>query len=138
MLKKVFALIIVACLILFTGSVFAANNEVGDSMNKAGNTIRNVVGGTENVVENVAGDIGAGVRDLGNTFTDATTGMTNDINNTDGRYDATRTATTTNNGTVLGMNSSLWTWLVLAIAGILIVGLVWYYAVQNKNEYNNH
>ena len=49
----------------------------------------------------------------------------------------TRTTDTTN-GTFLGMSSNTWTWFVLAIVAIAIVGLVWYYAMQNKNEYNNN
>ena len=77
------------------------------------------------------------LRDLGNTFTDGAARVRD--NGNDG-YDATRTATarTANDNTFLGMNSTTWTWFVLAIAAIAIVGLVWYYAMQTKNEYNNH
>lgn len=143
MTKKTIGAIIAAIIMFATSSVFAANNEIGDSMTKATNTVRNVVGGAENVVENAAGAIGTGVKDLGNTFTDGAARVTNTTNNnankvTD-RYTTTRTSTTgtTNNGTFLGMSSNVWTWLVLAIAAIAIVGLVWYYAVQNNNNYDN-
>lgn len=145
MLKKVLSLLTVATLVFFTSSVFAANNEVQDSMTSAGNTVRNVVGGAENVVENAAGAIGTGVRDIGNAVSNGVERMTNNDGNNNDRvgYDATRTGTTrttdgANNGTFLGMNSNTWTWFVLAIAAIAIVGLVWYYAMQNKNEYNNN
>lgn len=137
MTKKILAVLIALFLLLSTSYVFAANNELGESMHKATNTVRNVVGGTENVVENAAGAIGTGVKDLGNTFTDGAARVTDGKN--DG-YNTTRTTTTrtANNNTFLGMNSTTWTWFVLAIAAIAIVGLVWYYAMQNKNEYNNH
>lgn len=149
MIKKVFALLVALTLIFFTSSVFAANNEMGDSMNKAGNTVQNVVGGAENVIEDAAGAIGTGVKDLGNTFADGAARVTNNgntdnnENTTNNGYQTTRTATTratdgANNGTFLGMSSNVWTWFVLAIAAIAIVGLVWYYAMQNKNEYNDN
>lgn len=139
MTKKICALFIGLALILTTSFVFAANIEVGDSMNKSGNTIKNVVGGAENVVGDVAGAIGTGIRDLGNTFADGASRVTNNQTNRNTGYTTTRTATNpANNGTFLGMNSTTWTWFVLAIAAIAIVGLVWYYAMQNKNEYNNH
>ena len=144
MLKKVLSLLTVASLMFFTSTVFAANNEIQDSMNKASNTVRNVVGGAENVVENVAGAIGTGVRDVGNAVSNGVEEMTNNHNNNDRvGYDATRTGTTrttdgANNGNFLGMSSNTWTWFVLAIAAIAIVGLVWYYAMQNKNEYHSN
>lgn len=139
MTKKIIGCIIALSLICCTSFVLATNNELGDSVNKASNTVRNVVGGTENVVENVAGNIGTGVRDLGNTFAEGASRVTND-NNNDGMnndgYTATRTST--DNGTILGMNANTWTWFILAIVAIAIVGLVWYYAMQNSNEYNDN
>ena len=137
MLKKVFSLLIALFLLFFTSSVFAANNEVGDSMNKAGNTVKNVVGGAENVVEDAAGAIGTGVKDLGNTVSHRASNVTGNMN--DG-YTATRTTATrtADNRGFLGMSANTWTWLVLAVVAIAIVGLVWYYVAQNKNEYNNN
>lgn len=137
MTKKFIVVLLAIFLLLSTSYVFAANNELGDSANKTSNTVRNVVGGAENVVEDAAGAIGTGVRDLGNTFTDGAARVRD--NGNDG-YDATRTATarTANDNTFLGMNSTTWTWFVLAIAAIAIVGLVWYYAMQNDtNRVNN-
>ncbi len=155
MTKKVFAIIIAIVLMLCVSNVFAANNELGDSMNKAGNTVRNVVGGAENVVEDAAGAIGtgikdtanavgSGVRDLGNTFSAGAARVTNNDNMNNDNYTTTRTATTRaattgNNATFLGMSANTWTWFILAIVTLAIVGLVWYYAMQNKNEYtDNH
>ena len=143
MLKKIISLLTIIALVFFTSSVFATN-ETKDSMTKAGNTVRNVVGGAENVVEDAAGAIGTGVKDIGNAVRDGAEGFTNTFNNNDARtYNATRTTTrrageSTTTGSFLGMSANTWTWLVLAIAAIAIVGLVWYYAMQNKNEYSNH
>ncbi len=142
MLKKTFSLLIATFLILITTNVFAANDEFGQSMNKAGNGVRNVVGGAENVLEDAASGIGAGMQNMGNALKEGTTNNDNMDNGSleNGGYSATRTATpratADNNATGIGTNA--WTWIILAIAAILIVGLVWYYAKQNKNQYNDN
>lgn len=145
MLKKIFALIIALSLIVCTSYVFA-NNELGDSMNKTGNTIkgaaegaRNVVGNVENGVEAGAAGVMNGIKDLGNTFSAGASRVTNDANramtSNNNNYSATRTST---GGTFMGMNGNTWTWFILAIAALAIVGLVWYYAMQNDtNRANN-
>lgn len=145
MTKKIFAFVIALLLVLCTSYVFAANNEISDSMNKTGNTVqsaaegvRNVVGNVENGIENGAARIGNGVQDLGNTFADGAARVTNDgttlDRNNDDQYTAVRTAS---GGSFMGMNGTTWTWFILAIAALVIVGLVWYYAMQN-NEYKTH
>ena len=140
MTKKIFGVVIAMILMLCTSFVFAAENDAGDALNGAANTVRNAVGDAENVVEDGASMIGTGVKDLGNTFTDGAARVTNDdagMGN-DG-YTATRTSTdATNNGRVLGMSANTWTWFIIAILTIAIVGLVWYYAMQNSNEYNDN
>ena len=144
MTKKIFGAIIAISLLFFTSSVFATSNDIGSAMSTATNTVRNAVGGAENVVENAAGAIGTGVKDLGNTFTDGAARVTNNnsgrTTNTTTGYTATRTATraATNNDRILGMSANVWTWFVLAIAAIAIVGLVWYYAMQHTNEYDEN
>lgn len=157
MTKKIFAFLLALSLIFVTSSVFAAN-EIKDSMNKAGSSMQNMANGAGNVVkdagaaltngvQNVGNAIGNGVRTVGNTITGGTTsnngsygatrtgtttaGMTR-TDNMNGDYTATRTAT---DGTIMGMSPNTWTWFVLAIATLAIVGLVWYYAMQNKTEY---
>ena len=140
MTKKIFGVLIAIILMLCTSFVFATENGAGDAMNGAVNSVRNAVGGAENVVEDGASMIGTGVRDLGNTFTDGAARVTNDNADmgNDG-YTATRTATdTTNNARVFGMSANTWTWFIIAILTIAIVGLVWYYAMQNSNEYNDN
>lgn len=118
---------------------------MNNSMHEATNSIRNVVGNAENVVEDTATSIGNGVKDLGNTFTDGASRITNSDNidnsnmNNNAGYTTARTATrVSESGTFLGMSPNVWTWFVLAIAAIVIVGLVWYYAMQNQTEYNDN
>ena len=60
----------------------------------------------------------------------------NRSNNNGGSYTVARTST--EGGTIMGMSANTWTWFILAIVAIAIVGLVWYYAMQNSNEYNDN
>ena len=65
-----------------------------------------------------------------------TTGGTPD----NGDYTAQRTATTTD-GTMAGMNSTTWIWLIMAVLAVAIIALVYYYsaglATNNRNNYHN-
>lgn len=143
MTKKVFSFIIALSLMFSTSFVFA-ESELKDSADKAGNTMQNVVNGAGTVLKdagegikdgarNIGEDIKDGARDVGGAINNGARDMTRTDNN-DG-YTATRTS---DNGTIMGMSGTTWTWLVLGIAALAIVALVWYYAMQNKNEYNHH
>lgn len=150
MIKKLLVFMIALILVLSMSTVFAAN-ELKDSMDKSGRTIKNVVNGAGEVVKDGATAITDGAKDLGNTIgtgaRDVGSAVSGGINNISGdltrtdnmgdndRYTAVRTA---NDGTIMGMSANTWTWFVLAIAALAIVALVWYYAMQNKNEYDNH
>ena len=140
MSKKVFAtLLIVFALVLCSNFSFAANNlgdNIKDSMNKTGiamqnmgNDVKNAVSGAGNAVEGMFSN------DNNNNQNNDNKMMSGIMNNNDnnGSYTATRTATATN-GTLLGMNSTAWTWLILGIATIAIVALVWYYGKQYDNN----
>ncbi|MCI8481599.1 MAG: hypothetical protein HFJ27_00425 [Clostridia bacterium] len=150
MTKKIFAIILAITLMLTTSLVFATN-ELQDSMNKSGNTLKNVVDGAGTVirdagdtitkgVEDVGDAIGNGARDIGQSVNDGARGLTKDMTRNDNLannngYRATRTS---NDATIMGMTANTWTWLILGIAALAIVALVWYYAMQNKNEYTNN
>lgn len=153
MKKKLYITILtlLAILAFSISYTFAANNMT------AVDGIRNVVGGAENVVEDAGRGIVDGVRNVTsagqNTMENVTGNTKNGTQNTGNRttgtmtngnnnYTATRTTTTraatgTNDGTFLGMNSTVWTWLIMAIVGIAIVALVWMYAKQNHHSYND-
>ncbi len=151
-MKKKFytiALLIVSMLILSFSYTFAANepqavqgirNVVGGAENiveDAGKGIvdgvRNVTSGGENMMENAARDVQNGTQDAGNRITGAMT---------DDNYDATRTTTRSadvNNGegTFLGINGTTWAWLIIAVVAVAIIALIWMYARQNNNSYND-
>ena len=135
--------LILVSVILFVLCVFSnvvsANNDVKNGISNVTNT---VVNGVENLGKDVRGGIGAaenGIEDAlkidGNKTNNSNTvnTATNARSNTNNGYTATRTATNalTNNDT-----STLWIWLVVAIAAIVIIGLVWYYGAQNNTHHN--
>ena len=110
---------------MFISTISFANNDIKDGVHSATDTVidgasnlvndaRKGVGAIENTVENGAKDIGNAIHH----------------DNTNG-YTTTRTATT--GTTTNGMNSTLWTWVILAVAAVVIIGLIWYYASQNNH-----
>ena len=125
-----------------TFSFATDGNGAMNGVNDAVNGVRNTVGGAENAVEGA-------VKDVTNTTksaTDNTANMGITHNNTQStNYTANRTATTgtttnANSGNFLGMSSTMWTWLILAVAVIAIIALVWYYSNQltrNRNYDDN-
>ena len=129
--KKLFFSLCLVLLFIFSFTyTFAANG-----LEDAAEGVRNVVGGAENVVEDAAKDVSNTSRDITGGVEDGAQDMTNDGRNTTGalrsdtNYDAQRTSTTTD-GTLMGMNSTAWTWIIIA--------LVWYYSMQlTGNNYND-
>ena len=135
MLKKSLIISSIFCLIVLVSSTVFGTNFVNDT--KSG--LQNMGNGIKNVVQDVTNS----AKDVKNDMTNTENNVENKVDNgakdmegmTDGGYTATRTdattdATTTNNTLV---------WVVLAIAGAIIVALVWYYALQtNKDNRNNH
>lgn len=152
MKKKIYiSIVAIITITLFSFSYTFANNDM-----TAVDGIRNVVGGAENVVEDAGRGLVDGVRnitsngenamgnasrDIGNTMQNAGNGISGSLSTDNNNYNATRTTTRsavdTNEGTFLGMNSTMWTWLIMTIVGIAIVALVWMYAKQNNNSYND-
>ena len=129
---------LLAILSLFAVSyTFATTNAVND--------VRNVVGGAENVIEDAGKGIVNGVKDGMNTVKNGAKDVGNDVKNgmndmgrTTNNYNATRTATTTDNGLLGNVSNTVWSWLIIAIVGIVIIALVLFYANQNKNTTTYH
>lgn len=134
--------------ILFTVIAFAtsysyANNSTMEQMK---DSIRNAVGGAENVVEDAGKDASNSIKDgfnsIGNTTNSAVHGASEAMNNTtsyfsndnNNGYTARRTATDT---TFAGMNGTVWTWLIIGVAAIAIIAFLWYYAMQKSSDTNN-
>ena len=118
--------LLMATILIFTTTLSFATDGNGamNDVNNAVNDVRNTVGGAENAIEGA-------VKDVTNT---TNMGITRD-NAQSTNYTANRTATTgttanANTGTFLGMSSTMWTWLILAVAVVAIIALVWYYSNQ--------
>lgn len=130
-------ILFVAIILLSTSFTFAANKP---AMENAANGIRNVVGGAENTIENAAAGVAntsknvtGDVENAGNTMGMGTNG------NSGTGYTATRTSTDiAGDTTFLGMNSTAWIWLILAIAAVAIVALVYYYSAQTRDFGYDH
>ena len=134
--KIMFSLFVLVALVFSFTYVFAADmaqdvnnsiNKTENTVNNAGNTVKdaaeNVVNGAKNAVDNVANGTKNAVEDVtgnNNNNRNTTTGNTNN-------YNATRTST---QGTLLGMNATTWTWIIMGITAIAIIALVWYYSSQ--------
>ena len=134
--------LLIAVILMFATTFSFATDDHGamTGVNDAVNGVRNTIGGAENAVEGAVKD----VTDTTKNATDNTTNMGINRNDTQStNYTANRTATTgtaTNAGTFLGMSSTMWTWLILAIAGVAIIALVWYYSNQltKTRNYNDN
>ena len=124
-----------------------------DMLNQATDGIKNVVSGTEKTIENAAGDASNMSKNITGNMENSANNMSNSISNTmsnagetmkntagqmgNSVYNATRTSTEATEGTLLGMNSTALTWLIIGLAAIAIVALVWYYSMQITSS-NNH
>ena len=153
MSKKILLSIVLLTSIVFSfSSVFAENNMaqdaanmtqnagnvVKDSIDKTGNTMQNagntimdtgnsVMNAANNVVDSAAGAINTLTEDRN---TDTTPDDNNKSNNTN--YTATKTA---GEGTLLGMNATTWTWIIMGLVAISIIALVWYYSMQTTDRH---
>jgi len=150
--KKIFITILMFSIILlaFCSYSFAVNDAMNNARNavmSTGNAIGNAVVGAKNAVVDGAKDLGNGTASVANNITNANGDTENDATNTldtnDGMLDMgnddyTATRTATNNDNLLGISDNTWTWLILGIVGLAIVGLVWYYGAQYEHRnYNN-
>lgn len=136
MKRKSFILLITLLLISISSVCFAdMANDIKNTMNGATNTM---VDGTKNLAEDVRSGIQSaentiedGAKDIGNAVMDGT----NDIaDNNDNNYAARRT-NSEDVSIVSNTAVSTWTWIAVAIAASVIVGLVWYYASERNHKH---
>ena len=140
-----------------------ATNSIRDMAGSAENAMEDAAGAVSNTSKNVTGDMQEGLNNMldnnqnnsdnnnnnngddPNTTTGASTDNsgnngTYSNNNIPGNYTAERTATSTD-GTLAGMNSTTWIWLIMAVLAIAIIALVYYYsaglATNNRNNYHD-
>lgn len=147
MTKKFLVSILVAVILSVVFSVCFANedngsnninlgNEITRSFDKTEDSAKNLVNGTmeaEQKMENGAKDMGQRIE---NGVRDVSGAVTENRNN----YSTTRTTTSASinaDNTIAGMTTNTWMWIIFAVAGIIILSAIWYYAVQNKDTKNN-
>ena len=132
-MKRKFLLISTLLIVLLsiTASTVFANN----ALNTIGNVAEDVTSAAGNVLTtgNTVDDVANGTMRAGNNVATGITNMGN--NNRSGNGNTGYTATRTNtNATWLGMDATMWTWLIMAILGVAIVAMIWFYAKQDNTE----
>lgn len=144
--KRILLGLFISVSLIFTFTyVFAEELNVMDNpenmVNSAANSIRNGVNDVTGATRNALTDTNVNTNaNTGNWFKDEGDKLGNNLNNVTGgvvgtnnnNYNASRTAIagTDQDNTLFGMTGTAWTWLILGIAGIIIIGLVWYYSMQ--------
>lgn len=140
-MKKKFLLFFVSMIVFLSVAISSF------AMNNMADGVRNMVGGTENMIENAGNNISSGIKsglntvehgtenvvtnvkdgmqDMGNTMVGAT------MNNNNNNYTATRTSS--DEIKIAGMTSNTWSWLIIGITGAAIIILVWSY-IKQKNQ----
>ena len=131
MLKKIaIILFIVFCFLCVSNICFATGDTGNNIKNTLSSGVNTVVDGMGNLAEDTRNGVGRMENGIENFMN-----MDNNSDNNNGNYNVTRTAITDSgdNGGIMGMDSTtMWIWIILAIAAIVIVGLVWYYGSQNN------
>lgn len=123
--KSLIVLFIIVC-ILCVSNVCFANNTMNNMKNGVMSATNTVVDG----VENLAADAREGVGDIENSIEGALTMDTNMVRTNTNGYTSARTSATMTDTTT--GTATLWIWAIVAIAAIGIIGLVWFYATQNR------
>ena len=137
-MKRIFLLISTLLIVLLsiTASTVFANN----ALNTIGNVAVDVTSAAGNVLTTVVDAVGNNDHDVANgtmrAGNNVATGITNmGNNNRSGNGNTGYTTTRTNtNATWLGMDATMWTWLIMAILGVAIVAMIWFYAKQDNTE----
>ncbi len=111
-----------------SGAMENVGNGLGNMAHDAGNAMENAKDGISNMLH----DGEDGVRRAEDDMENTARGIGRDMGTDDDGYTATRTSaadaveTTRTNNTV-----AIWT--ILALAGAIIIALIWYYATQTNN-----
>lgn len=144
------AILFVLC--ICTSSVFATDGNTANNVkNGVSNVTNSVVDGVSRMGSDVRNGIGAVENGIEDTFdmNDTDNGNNADNNNNDmapsatdttggtgatGDYTTTRTADTA--GTTDDGMANIWVWMIVAVAAIVIIGLVWYYGTQNTTHHD--
>ena len=140
--RKVIITSIIFVIVCLFSSICFANTE--NMMDAAKNTTVNLKGeitnsidktenSTRNITQNIMTKGGQMVNGAGNMISNMTGNNNNDTTNNNDRYNTTRTAVDDAYFGTVGMDTTTWLWIILAIAAIIIVAAVWYYAIQETH-----
>ena len=144
--KRVFFALLFFLLLLVSSTCFATDarlatvgNHLSNSAHSAGNAAHNAVNGVQSAVTHAGGAVNSTMSNVGQGMHNATTshnmgnkdnyGTLTGTNRTG--YNAARTST---GATTPNRTSTIWMWVILAIAGVLIGSLTWYYVAQNGDN----
>lgn len=145
MTKKVFIGILVSILLSLCSSFcFAATNtdkvnlgnDVSSSIDKGVNSIGDAAKGIVNGTDRAVRDTGDAIGNMGNRI-DSNNNHGNYNNNNrnynNGNYSTTRTSVD-NAMNSTGMSTTTWMWVIFAIAAVIIIAAIWYYAMQSNDR----
>ena len=121
-------------------STVELKDEITQSIDKTQNSTRNVTQNVMNGAENAMNTMG-NMMDTNRTDNNNNTNNDNNNdnnNNNTGNYNTTRTAVNDGYFAGTGMDTTTWLWMILAIAAIIIIAAVWYYAMQGVHDDNEH
>ena len=133
--KLIISLILSIALIFSMTFCYAMDNENG--IGKAEDDVRNFVGGVENTVENATRDVSNVSKDATGSVENDMGNMTNNKSGSNSTYETSRVSTD-EPATIMGMNQTTWTWVIITIAAIAIIAVVWYYSMQFTSTRNHH
>ena len=142
MLKKSLLILFIFFCIICISNICFANNTANNIKNGVGSVTNTIVDGAKNLATDVRNGVGAvengcegalTMDDMNTRNDDNDNNNNNTATTNNGDYTATRTATTRDATGAFGMDTSTtWVWIIVALASIVIVGLVWYYGTQNR------
>ena len=115
-----------------------AENAIENTAKGASNTSKNVTGSMQNAGNTAINNVGNTMKDaenaiMGNNENTGFMGTSDD--NTDG-YTSARTSST-DDTSVMGLNSTTWIWLILALATVGIGILIYSYFAQTNSTHHN-
>ncbi len=123
-------LIFLLTISLFT---FCFATELTTDMNNLGerttNTVTDITNDAKTTTENMINDTQSSMNTMMNDATESFENTSPIMYNIESNYSTDRTST---EATLLGMNSTMWSWLIVGIAAIGVFALIWYYAMQRK------
>lgn len=139
MAKKIMISFAIVILSLCCSVCFAAENnsnvnlgeEITDSLDKTGDSVRNVADDVMNGVNGNARNNNTGNNNNYDTRNDYRNNN-NDNNAFTNGYNAVRTSV--DDVATGNMSTTTWVWIILAVAAIIIVAMIWYYAVQDNTR----